>query len=30
MGVTLQINFALWFMIVCVAVEANRLVEYLN
>lgn len=30
MGVTLQINFALWLMIVCAAVEANRLVEYLN
>jgi hypothetical protein len=30
MGVALQINFALWFMIICAAMEANRLVEYLG
>jgi hypothetical protein len=30
MGFALQINFALWLMIVCAALEASRLVEYLN
>jgi hypothetical protein len=30
MGVALQVNFALWLMIVCAAMQANRLVEYLN
>jgi hypothetical protein len=30
MGGALQVNFALWLMIVCAAMQANRLVEYLN
>ena len=30
MGFALQINFALWLMIVCAALEASRLVECLN
>ncbi len=30
MGFALQINFALWLMIACAALEANRLVECLN
>jgi len=30
MGVAFQINFSLWLMIACAALEANRLIEYLN
>jgi hypothetical protein len=30
MGVALQTSFALWVMIVCAAMEAIRLTEYLN
>jgi hypothetical protein len=30
MGVVLEISFALWIMIGCVAMEVVRLVEYLN
>ena len=30
MGVALQVNFALWLMIACAAMQADRLVDYLN
>jgi hypothetical protein len=30
MVVALQINFALWLIIICVALEVHRLVDFLN
>jgi len=30
MVVALQINFALWLMIICAALEIHRLAEFLN